>query len=553
MKTTIQNLICTCLAAGVSAGASQAAEAPDAKSAKKAPTTISGGKSPAAKAAASPAAKPKEEATLRLNFRGAPLETVLNYLSDAAGFTINMETAVRGTVDVWNNQPMTKSEAVDVLNAALNKNGYAAIQSGKMLTIMTLDAAKKRNTPVKTTGEPEEIPDNGEVVTQIMPVTHVNAAQLIRDLGPILPSTGTMVANEAGNSIIITDTQANIRHLAEIVKAIDTSISSISGIKVFPLKYADSKSVTAVIKELFATDSSSGGSSRGGTSPFGGFTSRFGGGGFPGGGGGFPGGGGGFPGGGRTGGPTGGTPGSRTGTGSGGRGSAAAKVVAVADDRSNSVVVTAPDDVMPTVEQLIESVDVNVEDVTELKVFHLKYADPTEMAELLSNLFPDESKTSSSNNSRFGSPFGGFTPFGGGTPGGGRTPGGGGGSSNLSDRAKKQGKVIAVPDSRTASVVVTTSHDLMRQIETMVERLDSDPSRKQKVFVYSLENADAQQVQQILQDLFQTQQTSRNNRNQQQNSPLSTRTTQQQNQSGQGNNIGGSQLGRAPNTGGGGN
>ena len=37
---------------------------------------------------------------LRLNFRGAPLNLVLDYLSDAAGFIINKETDVRGTVEV---------------------------------------------------------------------------------------------------------------------------------------------------------------------------------------------------------------------------------------------------------------------------------------------------------------------------------------------------------------------------------------------------------------------------------------------------------------------
>src|SRR6266852_9732286 len=53
---------------------------------------------------------------LRLNFRGVPLEMVLNYLSDAAGFIIVLDTKVEGKVDVWSNQPLNKDEAVDLLN-----------------------------------------------------------------------------------------------------------------------------------------------------------------------------------------------------------------------------------------------------------------------------------------------------------------------------------------------------------------------------------------------------------------------------------------------------
>src|SRR5262245_2992100 len=52
------------------------------------------------------------EEGLRLNFRGAPLDMVLSYLSDAAGFIIVLETEVRGKVDVWSNQPLSKDEAV---------------------------------------------------------------------------------------------------------------------------------------------------------------------------------------------------------------------------------------------------------------------------------------------------------------------------------------------------------------------------------------------------------------------------------------------------------
>ena len=74
------------------------------------------------------------EKGLRLNFRGAPLEMVLNYLSDAAGFIIVLEAKPEGKVDVWSNQPLTKDEAVD-FEQILNKNNLAAIRNGRTLTM----------------------------------------------------------------------------------------------------------------------------------------------------------------------------------------------------------------------------------------------------------------------------------------------------------------------------------------------------------------------------------------------------------------------------------
>src|SRR5262245_58696977 len=75
-------------------------------------------------------ATPEAEKTLRLNFRGVPLEMVLDYLSDAAGFTVVLDTPISGKVDVWSYQALSKDEAVDLLNTVLAKNGYAAIRNG---------------------------------------------------------------------------------------------------------------------------------------------------------------------------------------------------------------------------------------------------------------------------------------------------------------------------------------------------------------------------------------------------------------------------------------
>ena len=237
---------------------------------------------------------------LRLNFRGAPLEMVLNHLSEAAGFIIVLETEVKGKVDMWSNQPVTKDEAVELLDSALKKNGYSAIRNGRTLTIVKRDEVKKRDIPVKSGNDPDSIPKNDETVTQIIAVRYANAAQLTKDLQPLLPSEATMTANESGNALVITDSQASIRRMAEIVKALDTSISSVSDIKVFPLRYADAKEVAAAIKELFAPlATTQQGNNRNQQ-----FNRFFGGGGVPGGGG--PGGGGAGGGGGTGGGAAGG-------------------------------------------------------------------------------------------------------------------------------------------------------------------------------------------------------------------------------------------------------
>jgi type II secretory pathway component GspD/PulD (secretin) len=465
------------------------------------------------------------DGTLRLNFRGVALEQVLDYLSDAAGFIIVLDTEVRGKVDVWSNQPLNRDEAVELLNTVLGKNGYTALRNGRTLTIISRDDAKKKgDTPVRVSNDPTAIPKSEEVVTQIIPVRYINAVQLNRDLQTLVPSTASMAANEGGNAIIMTDTLTNIRRFTEIVHALDTSIASVSAVQVFQLKYADAKALSTVIRDLFSS-TDTGNRSSGNQQNQNVFRGMRGGG-FPGGG--FPGGG--FPGAAAAAGGGGSDAGS-----SGNSRVSTPKVVAVADERSNALVVSAPEAQMAVIKDLVEQVDTNVEDVTELRVFRLQHADPQEMAEVIAGLFPDPTSSSSQGGRggqvRFGG--GGFGGFGGAFGGGNRGTGAGTGAS--SERLLKQSKVVSVPDLRTSSIVVSASHELMEQIASMVERLDADPARKQKVFVYSVENSDPQAVEDILRGLFENQNSSRNrsttrNNNRQTGNQLNNRATQTQNQ-----------------------
>lgn len=440
---------------------------------------------------------------LRFNFRGAPLETVLDYLSDAAGFIIVPEADLKGKVDVISTQPLNKQEAVDLLNTIVSKNGLAAIRNGRTLTIITQDEAKKRDIPVISGSEPDDIPKTDNIVTQILPMHTLNAAQLAKDLSSVVPSTATLTANEAGNALVMTGTQTQIHRVAEIIKALDSS--SISTVRVFALQYADAKTLASVIKDVFSSPAES---TRDAVRSY--FRMRFGHGDEGGGGG-----------------------GGDSSSASGGKGGGSGKVNAVADDYSNSVIVSAPDDLIGTIERVVKEVDQPVEDVSSVRVFRLKFADAGEMADLLNSLFSDDSKVDENNRPRFSF----FTP----------PQPSSAGSANESARAKKQARVSAVADRRTGSVVVTASKAMIEQIAKMIEDLDSDPARKQKVYVYSLENADVQQVEGVLHDLFETTGTVSQRSTQLQNSDALTQrqtsaaqqtTSSTQFQIGTGNNAG---------------
>jgi len=298
---------------------------------------------------------------LRLNFRNAPLDMVLNYLSDAAGFIIVLDTHVNGNVSVISSHPMTRDEAVELLNSVLNKNGYAAIRNGRTLTIVDKNDAKTRNIPVKTGNNPDDVPDNAEIVTQIIPIRFVDAQKLVSDLASFVSPQATVAANTDGNSIVVTDTQSNIRHLMEIIQAIDDSAEAETEIRVFHLKYANPTDVATELGNVFPSNTSGSGTQ----SPirFGGRFGR-------------------FFGGGRGGGGD-----NSGGTSSADRVKKATQVTAVADSRIQAVIVTAPKDLMTQIGSMMTDLDVPSARDQKVFVFHMNNGDPQQAVQVLQNMF----------------------------------------------------------------------------------------------------------------------------------------------------------------------
>ncbi len=87
---------------------------------------------------------------------------------------------------------------------------------------------------------------------------------------------------------------------------------------------------------------------------------------------------------------------------------------------------------------------------------------------------------------------------------------------------KKMANVIAVPDPRTQSILVSASKDLMPEIEDLVTQLDEIDSGTMHVHRISLENADPQDVLTIIQGIYPAGSTT-SAANQTQNNPLLNR------------------------------
>jgi type II secretory pathway component GspD/PulD (secretin) len=442
-----------------------------------------------------------------LNFRGAPLSQVLDYLSEEAGFIIIKETEVQGTVEMWSRGPVTRDEAVELLNSVLRSRGSTVIRNGRVLTIASLDRAKTADLDIITGNDPDTVEKSDAVVTQIIPIRYADASKIVNNLQPLLPASASLSVNASANALILVEHKTAIHRMLRIISALDTASARFSSIKVFPLRYADAKELATTVQQMFATPGASQSSSEGSSSAQ--FFGSPGGGGF---------------------GPPGsdGPPGSQASSGSTSGTITAPKVVATADERANSLIVAASADLIPSVADLVQRLDQPVNDVNVVHLFRLFNADPAELVDQLAQLFPDDTGTSSSQ-SQSGFDMGGPPAplgFGGSDADTGRL------QSDTGERKKKQGRVLAVADPRSSSILVSAGSARMPQIEALIKHLDADAGRKETVNYWNLRNADPLDVKQVLQDLFNRNSTVQNNNSSNpllgQNNPLIARQTQQQ-------------------------
>jgi len=303
--------------------------------------------------------RPNPGEPLLLNFKDASLHAVLEYLSEAAGLIIVEEAEVEGRVTVMSLQPISTDEAIALLDTVLKEEGYAAIRNGRTLKIVSLERAAKENIPTFSGGDPDQIPMADRLVTQIIPVRFAEATKLKTDLAPLLSSTATLSTNAASNTLVLVDTQANIRRMAEIIQALDSQISGVAEVKVFQLEYANATNAARLITELFQAEEQRGGDSSRRMFPFfgrGGRDDR-----------------------------------DRSRDEDAGR---EQKVIAAADDRTNTLVVSAPPDLLEVIEGIIEELDSNPSEEEAFFIYPLKNADAKNLETVLNQAFSEITPTS---------------------------------------------------------------------------------------------------------------------------------------------------------------
>lgn len=184
--------------------------------------------------------------TWTVNFNGVDIRELIRFVADATGRTLIVDPLVQGTVEVVSNTPVDSAALYELFLSILDVHNLAAIESGNVVRIVPAQSAASQATPVGLSSAADVVP--GAVVTQVIQVGNVSVEQLVGVLRPLASPEAQMTAYAASNSIIVTDSAANIERIRQMVEFIDGS--SLKQTELIQLENASAEAVVDLIQRL---------------------------------------------------------------------------------------------------------------------------------------------------------------------------------------------------------------------------------------------------------------------------------------------------------------
>ncbi len=376
--------------------------------------------------------EPTEQPTIEFEFQGASINAILEWYAKLTGRSIISAPNLAGTINFRSQSKLTKDEAIQALDSVLAINNIAAIPlGGKFLKIVQINTAAQEGLPVGRQLSPSDT-----LGTQIIALKYAEAAEVVAALQPYMHPYGKLMALVKSNSILISETAANLKQMLEIISYVDQPSALRMEMRAYVLLNAKAADVvqrlTSIIQE--AQQAGAAAATPGQPQP----VRR----------------------------PQ---PGQSATTATvGGSGSAVeGKVIMTADERTNKILVLTRPSNFKFLETIIAELDAKVEPDVVTKVIELQYGNAEDIASLLNSLITGSAITPARRTTATTS-TGARAPA---VPPPPSAAAGGAGAAGTGLLQYAEG-VRILPDPRTNSLLVMATKEDMARIEQLVKSID---------------------------------------------------------------------------------
>lgn len=196
-------------------------------------------------ALALPATALAQQANVTPNYKDADIRQVIEAVGAVTGKNFVLDPRVKAQVTMLSSAPMTPDAFYEAFLSILSVYGFVAVPSGNVVKILP-DANARQFPGAEMTAEGGRLAD--DIVTRVIAVKNVAAAQLVPILRPLIPQYGHLAAHPASNLLIISDRASNVERMVRIIQRIDQE--STSDIELIRLENASAAEVVRVVTAL---------------------------------------------------------------------------------------------------------------------------------------------------------------------------------------------------------------------------------------------------------------------------------------------------------------
>ncbi len=184
-----------------------------------------------------------QEATITPNYKDADIRQVIEAVGEVTGKNFVLDPRVKAQVTMFSSAPMSPDAFYEAFLSILQVYGFVAVPSGNLIKILP-DANARQLPGSESSGR--NLTD--DIITQVISVKNVAAAQLVPILRPLIPQYGHLAAHPASNMLIISDRAANVARVLKIIRRIDQEGDD--DFEVLRLEHASASEIVRIITSL---------------------------------------------------------------------------------------------------------------------------------------------------------------------------------------------------------------------------------------------------------------------------------------------------------------
>ena len=190
-----------------------------------------------------------QENLISLSFEDAPLEQAVELYREWTGRTIIKQADLSARITLKGRQ-LTQNEAKQAIETVLSMNGVALVPMGdKFLKVVPIANARQEGMEIKPFDPDQKYAAADQLITQVIPLRFVVFADVQPLIQHLVHGYGKIIEMARINSVLVTDTSANIARIVELVSMVDQPAEKIEP-RIYQLKYAEAATVAGKLKEL---------------------------------------------------------------------------------------------------------------------------------------------------------------------------------------------------------------------------------------------------------------------------------------------------------------